>query len=84
MPMKIKNFEALAVTGLRKVALEIMEAGLEAIDTSKIIQENIHKKIINQSSIQADKPNSFNKNIYQKIKVIAGFTKFFKIFIKLA
>lgn len=39
--MKIKNSEELAVMPLRKDALEIIEAGLEAIDTTKIMRENI-------------------------------------------
>lgn len=39
--MKIKNFLKLAVTKERKDALHIAEAGLEAIDTQKIIQSKI-------------------------------------------
>ncbi len=39
--MKIKNFDELATTPLRAAALEIIEAGLEAIDTKKIIRESI-------------------------------------------
>lgn len=39
--MKIKNFEELAVTGARRSALEIAEAGLEAIDTCKVIKDNV-------------------------------------------
>jgi len=42
MPGKIKNFEDLALGKTRKTALEIIEAGLEAIDTEKVIRENIH------------------------------------------
>src|SRR3989344_4568702 len=40
--MKIKNFEKLAVTDLRKSALLIAEAGLQAIDTKKAIADGIH------------------------------------------
>lgn len=38
---KIKNFQNLAVNPLRKAALEIAEAGLEAIDTKKVITKNV-------------------------------------------
>lgn len=41
MTGKIKNFEELAVTPSRRAALEIAEAGLEAIDTEKVIKENV-------------------------------------------
>lgn len=36
--MKIKNFIALAKTPLRRVALDIVEEGLQAIDTERIIR----------------------------------------------
>lgn len=39
--MKIKNFKKLAKTDLRKSALEIAEAGLTAIDTRRVIKENV-------------------------------------------
>ena len=39
--MKIKNFDSLAVTAARKAALEIVEAGLEAIDTERVIRETV-------------------------------------------
>ena len=39
--MKIKNFQELVINDLRKTALQIAEAGLEAIDTEKIMKENI-------------------------------------------
>ncbi len=38
---KIKNFDDLALTSLRKAALLIAEAGLEAIDTGKAIKKNV-------------------------------------------
>ena len=41
MPRKIKNFEELATTAARRVALEIAEAGYEAIDTARIIRETV-------------------------------------------
>lgn len=37
--MKIKNFDELTVSELRRRALEIMEAGLAAIDTAGVIRE---------------------------------------------
>lgn len=39
--MKIKNFSDLTVNDSRRVALEIADVGLEAIDTKKVIVENI-------------------------------------------
>ena len=39
---KIKNFENLATNPGRKVALQIAEAGLLAIDTRKIVKEKIY------------------------------------------
>ncbi|MEK7077178.1 MAG: DUF4147 domain-containing protein [Patescibacteria group bacterium] len=39
--MKIKNSDKLARTELRRAALQIAEAGLEAIDTQRVIRENI-------------------------------------------
>ena len=39
--MKIKNFEKLAITGLRTAALTIAEAGLQAIDTEAIIRNSV-------------------------------------------
>lgn len=39
--MKIKNFETLAQTPLRQVALRVVEAGLEAIDTVKVIKQSV-------------------------------------------
>jgi len=39
--MKIRNFDALAKTHLRRLALEIAEIGLHAIDTKKVIQKNV-------------------------------------------
>ncbi len=39
MMRKIKNFEELAVSDARRAALEIAEAGFQAIDTDKILHE---------------------------------------------
>ena len=41
MPGKIKNFEDLALGKTRKMALEIIEAGLEAIDTEKVVRATV-------------------------------------------
>ena len=39
--MKIQNYKELAITPIREAALEMIEAGLEAIDTSKIIAKTV-------------------------------------------
>lgn len=39
--MKIQNYTELASTELRKAALAIVEAGLEAIDTKKVIRDTV-------------------------------------------
>src|SRR3989338_8598012 len=39
--MKIQNYNELATTELRKAALSIVEAGLEAIDTKKVIRDTV-------------------------------------------
>ncbi|MDI6820722.1 MAG: DUF4147 domain-containing protein [Patescibacteria group bacterium] len=39
--MKIKNFNNLALTPIRKNLLEIIEAGLQAIDTKIVLEKNI-------------------------------------------
>ncbi|TSC82557.1 MAG: Uncharacterized protein G01um101420_224 [Parcubacteria group bacterium Gr01-1014_20] len=38
---KILNFEKLAVTTLRKKALAIAEAGFDAIDTKRVVEQNV-------------------------------------------
>ena len=37
----IKNFDELATTPNRKIALEIIETGLEAINTEKVIESSV-------------------------------------------
>lgn len=58
--MIIKNFEQLATTEGRKIALQILEAGLEAINTKKAIENAVHIKdqkiFINNKEI-ADLPS---------------------------
>lgn len=39
--MKIKNIDELSKTPARRVALEVAEAGLEAIDTERVIRETV-------------------------------------------
>lgn len=41
MLRKIKNFDALAKTDMRRIALDIMDAGLQAVDTDAVIERNI-------------------------------------------
>ena len=62
--MKIKNFQKLAVNDLRKKALKIAEAGLEAIDTQKVIRGRI--KLQKNSLVIDQKTFSLKntKNIY--------------------
>lgn len=57
--MKIKNFQELAKNDLRKAVLEIAEAGLEAIDTEKIIKEDV--RLENDELFIKDKIFSLNK-----------------------
>lgn len=40
----IKNFEQLATTALRRDALAILEAGYEAVDTERVIREEVEMK----------------------------------------
>jgi glycerate-2-kinase len=56
---KIKNFDSLNQTELRKQALLIAEAGLEAIDTFKVIENNLNLEgnliKINNQKLEIDK-----------------------------
>ncbi|MEK7195541.1 MAG: DUF4147 domain-containing protein, partial [Patescibacteria group bacterium] len=56
--MKIKNFDELAKSEARKNALLIAEAGLEAIDTERIIKNNVRLQngslLIKGNAIQLD------------------------------
>jgi len=66
----IKNFEKLATSSNRKIALEIMEAGIEAINTEEVISKSI--------SLEGDILNingeNFDLSLFEKIKVV-GFGK---------
>ena len=66
----IKNFDELAITENRRLALEIAEAGLTAIGTEDVILNSI--KLENNILTIQDK--SFDLNNFKKIKVI-GFGK---------
>ncbi|MCX6751695.1 MAG: DUF4147 domain-containing protein [Candidatus Nomurabacteria bacterium] len=66
----IKNFDELATTPNRKMALEIIETGLEAINTEKVIEDSISLV----GSALFIKGKSFNLTKFKKIKVV-GFGK---------
>ncbi|MFH1201253.1 MAG: DUF4147 domain-containing protein [bacterium] len=66
----IKNFNDLAITPNRKMALEIMEAGLEAINTEEVIKDKIRLEN-NTLFINGE---SFDLNKFKNIKVV-GFGK---------
>jgi glycerate-2-kinase len=66
----IKNFNKLATTPNRKVALEIAEAGLDAISTEKVVDSSI-SLIRNFLFV---KGKGFNLAKFKKIKVV-GFGK---------
>jgi glycerate 2-kinase len=66
----VKNFESIATTPNRKIALEIMEAGLLAINTEKVINSSV--SLVNDILFIKGKP--FNLTKYKNIKVV-GFGK---------
>lgn len=68
--MIIKNFNKIATTELRKKALKIVNAGLEAIDTEKILREGVK---LEENNLVI-KNNVFNLNDYKRVFVI-GFGK---------
>ncbi|MEW5805698.1 MAG: DUF4147 domain-containing protein [Patescibacteria group bacterium] len=63
MPKIIKNKSLLAKTRQRKIALEIVEAGLAAIQTEAVLSQKV-KLVGNQLRING---RQFNLNDYQKI-----------------
>ncbi|MEK7137950.1 MAG: DUF4147 domain-containing protein [Patescibacteria group bacterium] len=65
--VKIKNFSKLAVTKERKDALKIAEAGLEAIDTQKVI---LNKVKLQKNSLVINKKVFSIKNV-KNIYVVA-------------
>jgi glycerate-2-kinase len=66
----IKNFDELATTPNRKIALEIMEVGLNAINTSEVIKN----KIKLDNNILIVDSQLFDLNEFKNIKVV-GFGK---------
>jgi glycerate-2-kinase len=68
--MIIKNFHSLATTALRKKALQIINSGLEAINTQRVIKQQI--KLSRNYIIIKNKKINLAK--YKKIVVI-GFGK---------
>jgi len=66
----IKNFDELAITENRKLALEIAEAGLRAIATEEVILN----KIKLENNILSVMGQSFDLNNFKRIKVV-GFGK---------
>lgn len=66
----IKNFEGLATTPNRKLALEIMEAGLNAISTLQVVSSSVN--ILGDVLLINGK--EFNLTKFKKIKVV-GFGK---------
>lgn len=66
----IKNFDELATTENRKLALEIVEAGLDAISTERVILNSIRL----ENNILSIQGQSFDLLKFKKIKVV-GFGK---------
>ena len=66
----IKNFDDLAVTENRRLALQVVEAGFDAIDTEKIIKSSVKFK----GSTLTIKNKKFDLGNFKRIKVI-GFGK---------
>ncbi len=66
----IKNFDDLATTPNREMALEIMETGLEAINTEAVIKN----KIKLENNILFINDGSFDLNKFKNIKIV-GFGK---------
>ncbi|OIO29551.1 hypothetical protein COX93_00890 [Candidatus Nomurabacteria bacterium CG_4_10_14_0_2_um_filter_30_12] len=66
----IKNFDELAITPNRKIALEIMEAGYNAISTEKVIDAYIYLV----GNILSIKEKEFDLSKFKNIKIV-GFGK---------
>lgn len=66
----IKNFDQLATTENRKNAMEIMEAGLDAINTGEVIRNKIRL----ENNILTIDGKGFDLNKFKNIKVV-GFGK---------
>lgn len=66
----IKNFDELATTTNKKIALQIMEAGLDGINTEKVVESAVSVF----GDILSIKGKEFDLSKYNKIKVV-GFGK---------
>lgn len=66
----IKNFDTLAVTENRKLALQIVSAGLDAIDTERVILSSVKL----ENNILTVQGESFPLDNFKKIKIV-GFGK---------
>ena len=42
--MIIKNFEKLAISRQRKIGLQIVESGLEAVQSNKVLEDSVKLK----------------------------------------
>ncbi|MBP6866553.1 MAG: DUF4147 domain-containing protein [Candidatus Pacebacteria bacterium] len=69
-PRLIKNFDELATTDNRRTALEIIEAGLEAINTERAVANAVKL----ENNILSISGESFDLSLYKRIKVV-GFGK---------
>ena len=72
--MIITNFKTLAKTSLRKKALQIIEAGYEAIEIQKIIGKRIklngNKLTVRSTSLKGSRGLKVNLNNYKNIFII--------------
>jgi glycerate-2-kinase len=68
--MRVKNHKQIALTKNREIVLDLIETGLEAINTKEVINQNI-KLVDNVLTIQGQ---AFNLNLFENIKVV-GFGK---------
>lgn len=66
----IKNFDSLASTPARKLALQIAESGLQAINTSFVIKQNI---TLNENILTIEN-QTYDLNLFKRIFII-GFGK---------
>jgi len=70
MENRIKNFDQLAITENRRLALSVAEAGLAALDTEKVILDSV-RLVDNHLSVLGE---NFDLSKFKNIKVV-GFGK---------
>src|SRR3989344_1529062 len=63
---KIKNYKKLAITPLRRLALDLLDVGLAAIDTQRVIEASIQ---LTKNALQV-KGHSFSLNKFKRIFVV--------------